>query len=66
MTEDELFAEVRRITNRLIDCTTEADIAAVANEERARVKEIAEVDRVQAIHIANLKAYQIRIVRGEL
>ncbi|WP_111732212.1 hypothetical protein [Roseovarius amoyensis] len=66
MTDDEIFTEVRRIKNRLIDCKTEAEIAAVANEERARVKEIAEADRVQAIHIANLKAYQIRIVRGEL
>jgi len=66
MTDDEIFAEVRRIKNRLIECKTEAEIAAVANEERDRVKEIAKFDRVRALHISNLKAYQIRIVRGEL
>lgn len=49
--------EADRIKARLRDCKTVAEVEAVADEEREKVKDIATRDRALAIQISNLKAY---------
>lgn len=53
--------EANRIKARLEQCETAAEVATVADEERASVQAMAATDegRPLAIQIANLKAYRL-------
>lgn len=57
----------RAIKQKLRECTTVAEIDAVADLHREDVLTMTKSDdrdvRVMAIQIANLKAYQINLVR---
>jgi hypothetical protein len=58
----DLFVEAERIKSRLRKCKTAADVATVADEERASVRAMAEASedgKTMALQIANLKAYRL-------
>lgn len=58
------MTEAERIKDRLRACKTPDEVNAIADEERANVKALAETDRVMAIQIANLKAYMLGMFKG--
>lgn len=56
-----ILEQANSIKRRIRKCETAAEVATVADEERANVQAMAETDegRPLAIQIANLKAYRL-------
>lgn len=59
-----LISEANRIKDRLRQCETAPELEAVADEERPKVKAMAETPegKTLAIQIANLKKYRLWLI----
>ena len=65
----DVIEEAERIKNQLRTCRTAVEINLVADEERPKVKALAEHSdegRTQARIIANLKEYRLRQINSEV